>query len=235
MSKAAARSNAGTVDAIAPAATLGEFVTRAQAIATLPDLTDLFAATIASRRYDGHICIATPHTAGPVPLFGDLACIPRKALRALTPDLDQPHAIVHGGRHDLIVPVECWHDHPVHLILRGTGGAPNRDVLAGLHGLCEVYATYGYALFEQQRDVATASGLGIDQRRCLALVLTGHRDFEIADVLGLTPLSVRSHIDHAVLLLEAATRAQAVAVAARRGWLVGLEDAPDAGLKQNFQ
>jgi len=226
---AISRTDAGR--AIASAKDLGDFVARAQAIASLPELTDLFAATIAPLGYDGHLCVTLPPRSLPAPLFGDLPEVPRETLREFAADLDYPRVIACAMRHHLLVPVECWHDHPLCLMLRGVGGAPDRAALARLQGFCEVYATYGYPLLERQQDIATNAGLGIVQRRCLALVLTGHPDYEIADVLDLTPFSVRAHIDHAMDVLGTKSRAEAVATAARRGWLVGIREAPDAELK----
>src|ERR671935_117042 len=59
------------------------------------------------------------------------------------------------------------------------------------------------------------------EREVLALLATGATDGEIADVLGLSPATVQTHVRNAKTKLGARTRAQAVALAppgSRGGW-----------------
>jgi DNA-binding CsgD family transcriptional regulator len=55
------------------------------------------------------------------------------------------------------------------------------------------------------------------EREVLALLATGATDGEIADVLGLSPATVQTHVRNAKTKLGARTRAQAVALAIAHG------------------
>jgi DNA-binding CsgD family transcriptional regulator len=58
------------------------------------------------------------------------------------------------------------------------------------------------------------------ERQVLELLAGGRTDGQIADLLGLSPATVQTHVRNAKAKLGARTRAQAVAIAMRRG-LVG--------------
>lgn len=55
------------------------------------------------------------------------------------------------------------------------------------------------------------------EREILALLATGSTDAEIADLLGLSPATVQTHVRNAKTKLGARTRAQAVALAIAQG------------------
>jgi len=55
------------------------------------------------------------------------------------------------------------------------------------------------------------------EREVLALLATGATDAEIADLLGLSPATVQTHVRNAKTKLGARTRAQAVALAVAQG------------------
>ena len=55
------------------------------------------------------------------------------------------------------------------------------------------------------------------EREVLALLATGATDTEIADLLGLSPATVQTHVRNAKTKLRARTRSQAVALAVAQG------------------
>jgi DNA-binding CsgD family transcriptional regulator len=65
----------------------------------------------------------------------------------------------------------------------------------------------------------------VREREVLAMLATGATDGEIADLLGLSPATVQTHVRNAKTKLGARTRAQAVALAVAQG-LIALRDAP---------
>ena len=209
--------------AIAPRAGLAGFAAAARAADSLPALCAAFADAIAAEGFGAHCCLRTSPDAAPDILFGDGGAVSIAARSLLDKSHEYPVSFAADGRHHLLVPVECWQADALFVLITGRAAAPDRAAIARVHGLAEVHATYGYSLFERQQDIATSAGLGLVQRRCLALVLTGHRDVDIARLLDLTPLAVEGHLAQAMILLDADIRAQAVAIAARRGWLVGLD------------
>lgn len=180
--------------------TMAELYAAAAKAPALPQMVDLFAATVAPRGFTHHLCVIEDEWNGTQILFGDTTRI----------DADGHH-IVHA---------EAWGGQPVQIWLGGrTDKRVDRDEHAALQGLAQVYVTLGMALLEQARDLPTECGLGIEQRRCLAALLTGMNDGDIAETTGLSPLAVRGHIENACRLLGASTRVEAIAIAARRGWL----------------
>ena len=199
------------------------FAAAARAADSLPALSAAFAGAIAAEGYDTHCCLRASPDAAPEILFGDARSLSGAARHLVDESPEYPVPFAAGGHHDLLVPVQCWQADALFVLVAGRPDSPDRATIARVHGLAEVLATYGYSLFERQQDIATGAGLGLVQRRCLALILTGHRDVDIARLLDLTPLAVEGHLAQAMILLDADIRAQAVAIAARRGWLVGLD------------
>lgn len=198
--------------------TMAEFHGVASGAQSLAELSEMFAAMIAEIGFSSHCCITVGEDHAD-PRFGDVAYLPR----TLLPLLDRVEAC---GRHHaddiLILPVESWHEETLVLCLFGRRDSLDVRDAARLCGWAEVYATYGLALLESEGDIPTASGLGLVQRQCLAQSLMGLSDVDIADSLSLTPLTVRSYLDDAVVRLGVSTRSEAVSLAARRGWLASI-------------
>lgn len=191
----------------------------AQSAESLSELTGVFSHMIASRGFSAHICIEIGMAGRLVPLFGDAAILPEIEGRGLA---DAPG--------DLLLEVQSWHGGDLFLCLTGHDGPTDHATVARLRGWAEVYATFGMALLERERDIPTSAGLGLAQRQCLAQLLIGRTDQEIASMLHLTPLAVRGHIENAQRRLHVDTRAEAISLAARRGWLAGIEQCDPAYL-----
>lgn len=192
--------------------TMGELMSFAQSAKDLGALVDVFAAMITDLGFTSHFCVEIDEDGRPAPLFGDTDSIPewRGARRP-------------GRRNDFVLRVQSWHGRETWLCLGGRDVALDVATRAKIQGWAEVYASFATALLERARDIPTGAGLGLAQRQCLAQLLLGRRDDEVADMLGLTPLAVRGHVEGAMAFLGVDSRAEAIALAARRGWLAGLE------------
>jgi PAS domain S-box-containing protein len=89
------------------------------------------------------------------------------------------------------------------------------NVTPGRH-LC-VYLLEGEAPDEAAEGAPTSPALSPRQRDVIELVAEGLTSNEIAERLGVSPETVRTHLRNARLKLGASTKAQAVAIAMLRG------------------
>jgi DNA-binding CsgD family transcriptional regulator len=204
--------------------TMGALHAYAQSATTLQDLTGIFAASIATDGFQSHFCFGIGEDGEISPLFGDAQSLPVRRAAGET-------AMIRPGH--FLLTLRCWHEGDLFIGLGGRRAPVGPALRASLQGRAQVYATYGMALLERERDVMTGSGLGLAQRQCLARLLAGERDPQIAEALGITPLAVRGHIESAMKFLSARSRAEAVSLAARRGWLAGLGQEPDTLFASN--
>ena len=86
-----------------------------------------------------------------------------------------------------------------------------REDELSLH-LATVYCSLRLAQL-QLRHRETCNGLSERERECLRWVATGKTDGDIAGIIGISQETVHKHVSNALRKLNAATRAQAVAVA----------------------
>lgn len=198
--------------------TMGALHARAQVTETLEALTEVFAELVAADGFQAHLCFGIGEAGLIEPLFGDARSLPVRAPF----DADAWNRPGH-----LLLKLHGWYEGDLFISLDGRRLPIGPALRASLQGRSEVYATYGMALLERERDLITISGLGLVQRQCLARLLTGERDPQIAEALGQTPLAIRGHIESAMKFLKARSRAEAVSIAARRGWLAGLDREPE--------
>ena len=96
------------------------------------------------------------------------------------------------------------------------GEKPDTSPLA--RGMIQVVS---HAAVERALDLragnasAPLQGLSVRESQCLRYVAIGHPDAEIGKILGISPRTVRFHVDSAKAKLGASTRIQAVAKALR--------------------
>ena len=96
------------------------------------------------------------------------------------------------------------------------GDMPDTSALA--RGMVQVVS---YAAVERALDLRSGGasnplqGLSVRESQCLRYVAIGHPDAEIGKILGISPRTVRFHVDSAKAKLGASTRIQAVAKALR--------------------
>lgn len=135
------------------------------------------------------------------------------------------------GLHEgYIVPVQACDGDVSAVILAGTRDEPlDRPTRARLNALATVYGMCGRSLVELGEDVDTAAPLSLRERRCLALFALGRNDWEISTELAITMQTVSRHFEGAGRKLGTHGRAEAVAAAARYGWLAGTLDGDGFG------
>ncbi len=110
---------------------------------------------------------------------------------------------------------------------------------AGLFGLYSAERTISeeikplltmIALYATERAKALSEGgppmpvepcpLSARQREMLAFAAQGKSDWDIAQIVGIAGSTVNEHIEKAKLALHVKTRAQAIAIAVHRGWIL---------------
>lgn len=165
------------------------------AVSTPEDLVALFTAALAEEGVDGHVCVGVGKNAV-VPLFGDRPNLLGGGAGAITLELD-------GAR----------------LILARPARALARADLVRIRGFGQLYAAQLMALRERADDVATECGLTLRERVILGRRLAGRAPLDIAAELGLGVSTVSASLDAAIAKLGG-REAEAIALAARRGWLV---------------
>lgn len=69
-------------------------------------------------------------------------------------------------------------------------------------------------------DETAAAHLSRRQQECLTWMAKGRSNREIAEILGLSEATVKFHVAELLQRLHAANRAEAIAIAARQGWIV---------------
>ncbi len=84
-------------------------------------------------------------------------------------------------------------------------------------GVDEAVAEARAALAMPAGDTEPADGLTPREREVLRLLAAGHPDREIADALSISPRTVQTHVASLFAKLNAGTRAEAAAIAVRRG------------------
>jgi DNA-binding CsgD family transcriptional regulator len=91
-----------------------------------------------------------------------------------------------------------------------------------LQGLCSLYATLGLALIEPGLPPVSpeAKALGRRELQCVYWMSMGKHDQEIALILGISPLTVRSYIDGARDKLGVSSRPELIRKAVTLGLLL---------------
>lgn len=177
----------------------------------LERLTGFFAATIAEHGISGHFCAGRDDGGQLSPLFGDSPWL--FAEDRFEDDLAEAHG-------------------PCALAIRGALGdnflvalAPPARRLddrtaARVRGFASLYVARGAVLHEKRADPTTSCGLSLCERVVLGRLLAGDSVLDIALRLDRSPAAIESHIADAMATLGTTDRADAIAFAARRGWLL---------------
>jgi DNA-binding CsgD family transcriptional regulator len=162
-------------------------------------LVSLFADALAEHGISGHFCL-------------------RKKGAALTPLLgDAPELI--AGSHGFAVDSDDMYFAGARVLLAEPERALTREESARVRGYAQLFAARALALHELGDDVETDCGLSLRERYVLGRRLAGLAPIDIAIESGVSVQTVASAIDNAVARLGAENQAEAIAFAARRGWL----------------
>ncbi len=97
-------------------------------------------------------------------------------------------------------------------------GGQNPDTSAVARSTLQVLAHAAFEKFVELRDgtaVPAASSLTVRETQCLRLIATGNEDAQIGQMLGISPRTVRFHVDSAKTKLGVTSRVQAIAKALR--------------------
>ena len=131
---------------------------------------------------------------------------------------DQPwiellHDTVKHGE-GLIVPV--YRDHELLAVFNFSGPSPNLSAIA--RSSLQVLAHAAFDRYVDLRDRTApqvSPSLTVRETQCLRYIATGHEDVQISQMLGISPRTVRFHVDSAKIKLGAGSRVQAIAKALR--------------------
>lgn len=97
-------------------------------------------------------------------------------------------------------------------------GGQNPDTSAVARSTLQVLAHAAFEKFVELRDgtaVPAPSSLTVRETQCLRLIATGNEDAQIGQMLGISPRTVRFHVDRAKTKLGVTSRVQAIAKALR--------------------
>ena len=131
---------------------------------------------------------------------------------------DQPwiellHDTVKHGE-GLIVPV--YRDNELLAFFNFAGPSPNLSAIA--RSSLQVLAHAAFDRYIEMRDQTgpqISPTLSVRETQCLRYIATGHEDAQISQILGISPRTVRFHVDSAKTKLGAGSRVQAIAKALR--------------------
>ena len=161
-------------------------------------LVELFAGALAEHGIEGHFCLTG--AAASVPVAGDAP--------ALISDDDVWTINVESGAL------------PAARVLLARPNRPlNKDGAARIRGYAQLFAARVLALQELADDVDTDCGLTLRERYVLGRRLAGLAPLDVAAEANLTIATVSEALDRAVEKLGAESLGEAIALAARRGWL----------------
>ena len=168
----------------------------------LAELTDHFAAVLAEEGVGGHFVIDDAGAADQ-PLFGD-----------------SPALIADRGAPAWEIRVKGALGEEATILLAVPERLIDDATMARLRGFAALYVGRGLALHEKASDLATGCPLTLCERLILGRLLLGEPLADVAARVGRSIGAVRSHVADAAAKLGADDRNAAVALAARRGWLL---------------
>ena len=163
-------------------------------------LVTLFANALAEHGIAGHFCLRKSG-AGFTPLLGDSPALIGQAENCLHIDTDE--AFMSGTR----------------VLLARPARPLSREHATRIRGYAELYAARALALQEMADDVSTDCGLTLRERFVLGRHLAGLAPIDIAIEAKVSVATVSAAIDSAIAKMGVETLADAIALAARRGWL----------------
>lgn len=162
-------------------------------------LVRLFGDALAEEGIGGHFCLLNSD-AGETPMLGDA-----------------PELI--GSEHTIAIDCGAPFTQRTRMLLATPAAALAPETMTKLRGYAELYGARAVALCEIADDVATECGLTVKQRFVLGRRLAGLATIDIAAEADLSVASVCEIEEAAVRTLNAPSLADAIAFAARRGWL----------------
>ena len=158
-------------------------------------LVSLFAAALAEHGIAGHFHLSM-RGAVAVPMAGDA-----------------PELVLEPAGSTIVV------GDGVRIVMAAPASPLSPAAAARVRGYAELVGAQIAALREWADDVETACGLSLRERYVLGRRLAGLAPVDIAIEAGLSVQTVSRTIDDATAAMGVTTPAEAIALAARRGWL----------------
>lgn len=171
---------------------------------------ELFAAIVSERIFDRHPVVLRILQSYVPFLVSDVSRQPEHIGRRWTELFVD---VVKNGE-GLVVPV-YWGEEPKFALNFG-GEKPDTTPMA--RSMLQVVA---HAAIDKMRELGSgksakaAPSLSVRETQCLRLVAVGQTDADVGQILGISPRTVRFHVDSAKTKLGVTTRIQAVAKALR--------------------
>lgn len=181
----------------------------------LDRLTDRFAGALGEHGIAGHYCARRGESGRVVPLFGD-----SPALFGAEEARPFAGAVPAGPDGACAMTIEGAPADPFEMRFSGPAEALDKAAVARLRGYATLYVARAVILQAKLSGPVTASGLTLCERFILGRILVGDKVIDIAGRLGQPVPTVLAEIADAMATLGVEDRADAVALAARRGWLV---------------
>lgn len=207
--------------------TTPQFFDRAGEEQLLSRLMSLFEGVISSEHVQAHHCSRLVLDSHLFPLFGtspDHAAIIGGRIGSDPMLAERPGIVERAGNGLALltfpVPLPMGEPLIVSLALNSREAEEiDRQRRARLNGLATIYAMKALPLWEIEEDIETASPLTLKERITLAMTLCGAAHIDIAEQLNCSIRAISGHISNAARKLEVEGETQAIALAARRGWL----------------
>lgn len=162
-------------------------------------LSALFGDLLAEQGAAGHFCVRRIDD-GIIPLFGDA-----------------PRLV--GDGDACVVPADHVPEGACEMLLAPEVAALAPEPRAMLRGYATLVASRGALLAMKERTTATNCPLSLEQRMILARLLCGAPEIDIAAGLKMPVALILELVRDAVDALGARDRTEAIAAAARQGWL----------------
>lgn len=163
-------------------------------------LVALFAGALAEHGIDGHFCL-------------------RRSGAAFTPLIGDCPELVQQGEAGLSIDTDGAFMPSVRVLLAQPSRVLTAEETTRIKGYAELFAARVLALQELADDVNTECGLSLRERFVLGRRLAGIAPIDIALETKLSVATVSAAIDSAVEKLGVGSPAEAISLAARRGWL----------------
>ena len=205
-----------------------EFLSMAYREDSLGRLTDLFTKNIKSMHARNHLCPRLVVGKYAAPLFGNCSEHAEEISYLFKSNQYdyRKNIVIYTNKNNYDMIIGFMIDLPLGdpLILsigynRHIYEAIDIDTRSKLAAIATIYAMKALPLWEIEEDLETASPLTLMERTVLAMILTGLSRFEIAHWLDRSVAAVTRHIGNAIEKVGGRDEAEAVAIAARHGWL----------------
>lgn len=199
----------------------GHFMRLAPEALHLPELVAAFTRAVAAEQGLYHLCCSIGPFGKLAALFGDAPGLADGLVWdgegiAYADEMGEPGEGLPGLEEIDALPVESYTGEMLVMLIGGRAQMAERRRQARVHALSVVYAERAVVLLEAA-DEPEGDELTETERHCLGLTLAGYSHLDIGERFGRSAPAIGIHIRRAADKLGAASTAEAVAIASRRG------------------